>query len=88
MSQKKAKEKRRKEEDAKKPIGHVIIDVYEGGGVGVRGFPKDHNGAMAIMLNATMQVSHYFTQPPPEESRILTATPAASPADIIQMARG
>jgi len=88
MSEKKAKEARKQEADAKKPVGCVVIDVYEGGGVGVRGFPEDHTAAMAIMLNAIMQVSHYFTQPLPEKSSILLASPAASPIDILQMARG
>jgi hypothetical protein len=88
MSEKKAKEKRREEAEAKKPIGHVVIDVYNDGTVDVRGFPQDHGAAMGILLNALMNVSHYFTLPPPEPSKIIVANPAASPADIIQMARG
>jgi len=88
MSEKKAKEKRREEAEGKKPIFQVTIDVFEGLTVNVRNFPKEHNAAMAVLLNATMAVSHYFALPPPEPSKIIVANPAASPADIIQMARG
>jgi len=88
MSEKKAKESRRQEADAKKPTMQVTIDVYEGLNVVVRNFPKDHNVAMAILLNATMQLSTFFMHPPPEESNILLARPAASPSDVLQMAKG
>lgn len=90
MSQKKAKQRRRDEKEAVKPIGQIIIDVYPDLNVNVSNFPSDHNIAMMIMCNALLKLSAYFIeqQQTNNKSNILLARPGASQADIAKMAAG
>lgn len=89
MSEKKAKEKKREENAAVKPIGQITIDVFSNLDVNVSNFPSDHNIALMVMCNALMKVSNYFIQQSVNsKSDILLARPGASQADIVKMAAG
>lgn len=91
MSEKKAKEKRREENQAqgeRKFIGTMEIDMYDDFSIEARNFPKDHQQAITFLCNALLQVSAFIRQQEAgNQSGILMAKPGASHADILKMSR-
>jgi len=89
MSEKRAKEERRNEQE-RKPIATVKIDVFDDMDVNVREFPSDHAMAMMVLCNALVKVSDYFVRGlhVQKQSDILLARPRVSPDDIIKMSKG
>ena len=91
MSEKKATENRREEDQAqgeRKFLKTMEIDMYDDFSIDVRHFPMDHGMAMTFLCNAMLRVSAFIReQEAKAQSDILLARPGTSPEDIIKMSR-
>jgi hypothetical protein len=62
-----------------KPVGQVVITIFENGSVSVKGFPPNHQQAIQILGAAQMAVADHFVRLAaqgqyPEKRNIVTPT--------------